>query len=284
MMMMLIFLVCGSRLIFSKCLNKFPLVPFRKGGLREVFKGVIYIMGKIMNLFLLSSIMGLTFYITSNMIASYAGTSEEATYLEIRKNGRLYVFTSSTRKADFEKSGELGKGIIKIGHGPNAETVVFDSDEAVIEYESRQVKQILDNLNIGAYQEFEKDGRVYVFTSPERKAGFERTGEMGKDYIAKIGYSSNGKTVMFDSSEAVREYDRRHEETTGAASETNGFYRKIEKDGRIYVFISPENMESFEQSGEMGKGIIKIGYAPNGETVIFDSDEAVKEYEKRNLR
>ncbi len=40
----------------------------------------------------------------------------KATYQEIRKDGRVYVFTSLTRMKDFEKSGELGKGIIKIGY------------------------------------------------------------------------------------------------------------------------------------------------------------------------
>ena len=75
------------------------------------------------------------------------------------------------------------------------ETVVFDSEEAVIEYESDR--------------EFEINGRLYVFTSPARKAEFDKTGEMGKSVI-KIGYGQNSETVVFDSDDAVKEYDKRH--------------------------------------------------------------------------
>ncbi len=154
-------------------------------------------------------------YAVSQMTVSFAAEpsqispSKECVYLEMSKDGRLYVFTSSDRKAAFEKSGELGKGIIKIVYGQNGETVVFDSEEAVVEYESRRVKDILGKANIKAYREFEKNGRLYVFTSPTCKANFEKTGEMGKS-ITKIGYGTNNETVVFDSDEAVVEFDNRH--------------------------------------------------------------------------
>lgn len=215
---------------------------------------------------------------------AYSTSTGEKTYQEIRRDGRIYIFTSQARMESFKRSGELGKGIIKIGCGPDGETVVFDSDDAVFNYDSKQIKQTLGSLKIKAYQEFEKDGRIYVFTSPERKRGFDKSGEMGKDYIAKIGYGANSKTVLFDSHDAVEEYDRRHEIKTDDSTETDTFYRQTEIDGRFYVFTSPERLKSFGKSGELGKGIIKIGYGPNGETVIFDSDEAVEEYQRRNIR
>lgn len=214
----------------------------------------------------------------------YSTPTDKATYQEIKKDGRIYIFTSLSRMQDFEKSGELGKSIIKIGHGANGETVVFDSEEAVYDYDSKQIKQILDRMRIRAYKEFEKDGRIYVFTSPRRKAGFDKSGKMGKDFIAKIGYGQNGKTVLFDSQDAVEEYDSRHEVIKGTDTETNNFYQQIKIDERMYVFTSLERMKRLGQSGELGKGIIKVGYGPNSETVIFDSDEAVKEYEIRNIR
>lgn len=221
----------------------------------------------------------------------YSEPKGKTTYQEIEKDGRIYVFTSLSRMEDFKKSGELGKGIIKIGYGPNGETVVFDSDNAVYDYDSKQIKQTLDNLKIKAYKEFEKDGRIYVFTSPECKASFVKSGEMGKDYIAKIGYGPDGKTVLFDSHDAVREYDRLHGGATGVENEGAkevakkvSYYLEIKKEGRVYVFVSPERMDSFEESGELGKGIIKVGYGAEGETVVFGSDEAVQEYERRNIR
>lgn len=169
---------------------------------------------KALRFIITTGIAGLVFCTTSQMTVSHAaepsqsGSSKES-YQEVEKEGRLYVFASPARKADFEKSGELGKGIIKIGHGPNGETVVFDSEEAVIEYEGRLVKEILGKANIKACREFEKNGRLYVFTSPTRLANFEKSGELGVG-IVKIGYGANGETVVFDSDEAVKEYDNRH--------------------------------------------------------------------------
>ena len=164
---------------------------------------------KIASLGLILGLAGMALCANSQIPVSAAEAAKESAYQEFKKEGRLYVFASPARKADFEKSGELGKGIIKIGYGRNGETVVFDSEEAVIEYESRLVKEILGKTNIKAYREFKIDGRLYVFTSPTRKAEFEKTGEMGKSII-KIGYGSNNETVVFDSDEAVVEYDKRH--------------------------------------------------------------------------
>ncbi len=170
-------------------------------------------MGKLKKRFLdfifITGIAGLAFCTTSQMVVSRADSPNEAAYQEVKKDGRIYVFDSSERKEAFEKSGELGKGIIKIGYGPKGETVIFDSEEAVIEYEARLVKEILGKANIKAYREFKVDSRLYVFTSPTRKKEFEKSGELGKGII-KIGYGPHGETVIFDSDEAVKEYDNRH--------------------------------------------------------------------------
>ena len=138
-----------------------------------------------------------------------AETSKESSYQEVKKDGRLYIFASHGRKADFEKTGELGAGIIKVGYGESGETVVFDSEEAVVEYESRIIKGILEKVDVIVYKEVKIDGRLYVFTSPTRMASFEKSGELGTGII-KIGYGVNGKTVVFDSDEAVKEYNNRH--------------------------------------------------------------------------
>lgn len=60
-------------------------------------------------------------------------------------------------------------------------------------------------------------------------------------------------------------------------------YYEIEKGERIYVFISPRAKEEFESSGKLGKNPVSgIGFGHSGETVIFESDFALKEYEKRH--
>jgi hypothetical protein len=58
----------------------------------------------------------------------------------------------------------------------------------------------------------------------------------------------------------------------------NMFYREVEKDGRIYVFAIAKEFQSFDKSGEMGKAITRTGYGPNGETMVFDSEDAINLY------
>ena len=58
------------------------------------------------------------------------------------------------------------------------------------------------------------------------------------------------------------------------------FYREVEKDGRIYVFANGQRYEGFEKSGgaEIGVAITRLGFGPKGETVVFDSEEAINLY------
>ncbi|HRY44778.1 MAG TPA: hypothetical protein P5164_12620, partial [Thermoanaerobaculia bacterium] len=56
------------------------------------------------------------------------------------------------------------------------------------------------------------------------------------------------------------------------------WYKEVAKDGRIYVFNDPNEFKAWEGSGELGKSITKIGFGPNGETVVFDNDTALDLY------
>jgi hypothetical protein len=58
----------------------------------------------------------------------------------------------------------------------------------------------------------------------------------------------------------------------------NMFYQEVEKNGRIYVFALMKEFENFDKSGEMGKAITRLGYGPNSETVVFDSEDAINYY------
>lgn len=50
---------------------------------------------------------------------------------EVVKDGRIYVFNDAKRAQAFEKSGEMGTGITRLGAGPNGETVIADSEQAL---------------------------------------------------------------------------------------------------------------------------------------------------------
>lgn len=64
----------------------------------------------------------------------------------------------------------------------------------------------------------------------------------------------------------------------GSARAQGMYYREVEKDGRIYVFSVGEHYDAWSRSGEMGKAITRLGFGPNGETVVFDGEDAINLY------
>lgn len=56
------------------------------------------------------------------------------------------------------------------------------------------------------------------------------------------------------------------------------FYREVRKDDRIYVFNIMKVWEEWQATGEMGKSITRVGAGPAGETLVFDSEEAIHLY------
>jgi len=58
------------------------------------------------------------------------------------------------------------------------------------------------------------------------------------------------------------------------------FYTEVTNDGRIYVFAVSATYDAFVKGGgaAIGSAIERPGYGPNGETVVFDSEEAINLY------
>ncbi len=53
------------------------------------------------------------------------------------------------------------------------------------------------------------------------------------------------------------------------------YYQEVEKDGRIYVFNTPERLKLWQASGDTGTSITLVGRGPNGETVVGENDTAI---------
>jgi phosphate-selective porin OprO and OprP len=66
--------------------------------------------------------------------------------------------------------------------------------------------------------------------------------------------------------------------TPAAAQIVGLFYKEIEKDGRIYVFNTPERAKSFEESGEVGTAITLPGAAVDGKTLVAENETAADLY------
>jgi hypothetical protein len=56
------------------------------------------------------------------------------------------------------------------------------------------------------------------------------------------------------------------------------YYQEVEKDGRVYVFNTPERYKSFMESGEIGTAITLIGRAEGGKTLVAENETAADLY------
>jgi hypothetical protein len=56
------------------------------------------------------------------------------------------------------------------------------------------------------------------------------------------------------------------------------YFKEVEKDGRIYIFNTPERYKSWEQSGDMGTAVTLISRGPNGETLVAENETALDLY------
>ncbi len=62
---------------------------------------------------------------------------------------------------------------------------------------------------------------------------------------------------------------------SAVAQVTGLYYQEVAKDGRVYVFNTPERFKSWQASGETGTAITLIGRGPNGETVVGENETAL---------
>lgn len=56
------------------------------------------------------------------------------------------------------------------------------------------------------------------------------------------------------------------------------YYRETEKDGKVFVFNLARELEAFQKGTPPAKAIERMGWGPKGETVVFDSPEALNLY------
>jgi phosphate-selective porin OprO/OprP len=66
------------------------------------------------------------------LLAGALGAAAQGMYYkEVKKDGRIYVFNLAAEAERFEKSGETGRALTRLNYGPNGETVVADSEQAL---------------------------------------------------------------------------------------------------------------------------------------------------------
>ncbi|MEI6666692.1 MAG: hypothetical protein WCP29_00950 [Acidobacteriota bacterium] len=65
------------------------------------------------------------------VLAASPAAAQGLYYKEVVKDGRIYIFNTASRASAFEKSGEIGVAITRLGAGENGETLVAENERAM---------------------------------------------------------------------------------------------------------------------------------------------------------
>jgi phosphate-selective porin OprO/OprP len=66
-----------------------------------------------------------------------------------------------------------------------------------------------------------------------------------------------------------------------SAQTGDGYYQELRVEDRIYVFSTEKRYAIYGQSKDMGVSITRLGYGPNGETVVFEDAKAIEAFNKK---
>lgn len=120
-------------------------------------------------------------------------------YYEVEHEGRLYVFDDAETYKSFLATGETAYRKVRIGAGPNGETVVFgltDADKK--KQDGIAAIDMYDGRLAGGepfYGEVHHEGRLYVFNRWQDLLDFKQVGEAPYRYTM-IGVGPAGETVV----------------------------------------------------------------------------------------
>ncbi|GLQ30963.1 hypothetical protein [Litoribrevibacter albus] len=119
--------------------------------------------------------------------------------------------------------------------------------------------------------EVHKDNRIYVFYDHTLYEDFLKHGHTAYMYN-RIGAGPKGETLVF----GLTKQDKKKREgipsvelLDGSLPAADDFYAEMHLHGRIYVFSAFQDMAAVRKTGEAAYRHAKIGYGPNGETVVF---------------
>lgn len=121
-------------------------------------------------------------------------------YYEVNHEGRIYVFDDAVTYLSFLDVGETAFRKVRIGAGPNGETVVFGLTSAdKKKTDGIASVDMYDGKLMGAdkfYGEIMSEGRVYIFNNWKEMQTFKQTGEAAYRYT-DIGAGPSGETVVY---------------------------------------------------------------------------------------
>lgn len=138
-----------------------------------------------------------------------APTAATDDYYEVHHEGRIYVFDDADAYREFLSLDETPFRKVRIGAGPQGETVVFGLTNA-----EKKMREGIPSVDLfdgklepaqPFYGEIQKDGRIYVFSEWKDMVSTRSTGEAALRYT-DIGGGPGGKTVVY----VLNEENKKH--------------------------------------------------------------------------
>jgi hypothetical protein len=121
-------------------------------------------------------------------------------YYEVHHEGRIHVFDDAKTYLSFLDVGETSFRKVRIGAGPDGETVVFGLTSAdKKKTDGIASVDMFDGKLAGAeafYGEVMGEGRIHVFNNWKELLSFKQTGEATYRYT-DIGSGPHGETVVY---------------------------------------------------------------------------------------
>jgi hypothetical protein len=175
------------------------------------------------------------------------------------EEGRLWVFRlGSPELADFLKSGDLAKRVIRPAAGPAGMTVMSGDNETIDAYLTAKRGFVTEVA----------EGRLWVFRAGAAElAAFRKDGELAK-HVIRPAAGPLGMTIKGPDAETIDAY----------LTEKPGFVTRM-VDGRLWVFREgAEELAEFQASGEPAKQVIRPGAGPLGMTIKAPDAETIDAY------
>jgi phosphate-selective porin OprO and OprP len=98
--------------------------------------------------------------------AATAARAQGMYYKEIKKDDRYYVFNDAAKADAFEKTGEMGVSITRLAAGPNGETVVADSEQALdLFFFKHGIAQVVERAKPPVQTIEWRDGKTRITTN-----------------------------------------------------------------------------------------------------------------------
>jgi hypothetical protein len=204
--------------------------------------------------------------------------------------GRVYVFASRESGRDFPETMAMKDGFLEVGAGPSGEDVVFETDADRPELTDELRKRYHDTPQLlwrvgREYSVWKQKGRIFILgPNPTVERDFLRSKEL---VVSKtfFGEGPKGETVVVEASKSKNQFADLLMERFNARpiliEKRCPDYFVWKEMGRVVVVGSVESSLELETGRELASTRALIGAGPNGETVVFETDNHSRELLQR---